>query len=47
VYVVQGGSLSIYDTTVDSMEYNPNNPNHPGQIFGLVGNFFDVKTVDF
>ncbi|MGA2002651.1 MAG: hypothetical protein ABSG70_04675 [Terriglobales bacterium] len=47
VYVVQGGSLSIYDTTVDSLEYNPNNPNHPGQIFGLVGNFFDVKTVDF
>lgn len=47
VYVVQGGSLSIYDTTVDSLEYNPNNPNHPGQIFGLVGNFFDVKTIDF
>jgi len=47
VYVIQGGSLSIYDTTIDALEYNPNNPNNPGQIFGLAGQFVDVKTVDF
>ncbi len=47
VYVVQGGSLFIYDTTIDALEYNPQNPNNPGQIFGLVGNFIDVKTIDF
>ncbi|MGA3197576.1 MAG: hypothetical protein ABSD39_21470 [Terriglobales bacterium] len=46
-YVVQGGSLSIYDMTIDALEYNPNDPYHPGQIFGLVGYFYDVKTVDF
>jgi hypothetical protein len=44
---VQGGSLYIYDTTTDTLEYNPNNPNNPGQIFGLVGNFIDVITPDF
>lgn len=44
---VQGGTLYIYDATIDALEYNPNDPNNPGQIFGLVGNFFDVKTVDF
>jgi hypothetical protein len=47
VYVVQGGSLLIYDTTIDALEYNPNNSNNPGEVFGLVGQFFDVKTVDF
>jgi hypothetical protein len=47
VYVVQGGSLNIYDATIDALEYNPNDPNNPGEINGLVGNFFDVKTVDF
>jgi len=47
VYVIQGGSLNIYDTTIDALEYNPNNPNNPGQIFGLTGQFIDVKTVDF
>jgi hypothetical protein len=47
VYVVQGGSLLIYDVTIDALEYNPNNPDNPGEIFGLVGNFIDVKTVDF
>ena len=54
VYVVQGqgvadqgGTLWIYDATTDALEYNPNDTNNPGQIFGLVGNFFDVKTVDF
>jgi hypothetical protein len=47
VYVVQGGLLNIYDSTIDALEYNPNNPNHPGEIFGLVGYFYDVKTIDF
>jgi hypothetical protein len=53
VYVIQGqgvplgGSLFIYDATTDALEYNPNDPNNPGHINGLVGNFFDVKAVDF
>jgi len=47
VYVVQGGSLLIYDATSDALYYNPNNPNNPGEIFGLVGYFIDVKTVDY
>ena len=53
VYVVQGqgvsqgGSLFIYDATTDALENNPNDPNNPGRINGLVGNFFDVKTIDF
>ena len=44
---VQGGSLYIYDTTTDALEYNPYDPNNPGQISGLVGNFVDVITPDF
>ena len=44
---VQGGSLDIYDATIDALEYNPNDPTNPGQINGLVGDFVDVKTVDF
>ena len=32
VYVVQGGELNIYDTATDALEYNPNDPNKPGQI---------------
>jgi hypothetical protein len=52
VYVIQGqnlqgGSLYIYDTTTDTLENNPNDPNNPGQISNLIGNFVDVKTVDF
>ena len=47
VYVVQNGALLIYDTTTDALEYNPNNPNSPGEIFNLVGEFVDVKTPDF
>jgi hypothetical protein len=47
VYVVQGGSLNIYDATIDALEYNPNDPNNPGEISNLVGQFVDVKTVDF
>ncbi len=37
VYVVQGGSLLIYDATIDALYYNPNDPNNPGEINGLVG----------
>jgi hypothetical protein len=47
IYVVQGGSLNIYDLTIDALEYNPNNPNNPGRIANLIGQFIDVKTVDF
>jgi hypothetical protein len=47
VYVVQGGSLRIYDDTIDALEYNPNDSNNPGEISNLVGQFFDVVTVDF
>ncbi len=47
VYVIQGGALRIYDTTTDALEFNPNNPNNPGQIFGFIGEFSDVKTIDF
>jgi hypothetical protein len=47
VYVVQGGALNIYDATIDALEFNPNDPNNPGQINGIIGQFVDVKTVDF
>jgi hypothetical protein len=47
VYVVQGGSLYIYDATTDALEYNPNDPFNPGEVNGLVGYFIDVKIVDF
>jgi len=47
VYLVQGGSLNIYDVTTDVLENNPNNPEQPGEVRGLVGYFIDVKTVDF
>ena len=39
VYVVQGGSLGIYDTATAALQIT--------QITNLVGQFFDVKTVDF
>ena len=47
VYVVQGGSLWIYDATIDALEYNPNDQFNPGEVNGLVGYFIDVKIVDF
>ncbi len=47
IYVVQGGSVNIYDTTIDALEYNPNDDKNPGQISNFVGQFYDVKTVDF
>ncbi len=39
VYVIQGGSLGIYDTATDALQSL--------QIKNLIGNFIDVKTVDF
>ncbi len=39
VYVVQGGSLDIYDATTDALQET--------QITNIVGQFIDVKTVDF
>jgi hypothetical protein len=47
VYVIQGGSLGIYDDRLDAFEYNPNDEDNPGRITGLVGNFYDVLTVDY
>jgi hypothetical protein len=40
VYVIQGGSLGIYDTTTAALQTTV-------QIVNLVGQFYDVKTVDF
>jgi hypothetical protein len=40
VYVIQNGSLGIYDTTTAALQTNI-------QIINLVGQFYDVKTVDF
>lgn len=39
VYVVQGGALGIYDTPTDKLQTT--------QILTLIGQFVDVKTVDF
>lgn len=47
IYVVQGGFLDVYDVTTDVLAYNPYNTNNPGRVYGLVGDFIDVKTVDF
>jgi hypothetical protein len=40
VYVIQGGSLGIYDTATAALQTTV-------QIVNLVGQFYDVKTVDF
>jgi hypothetical protein len=40
VYVIQGGSLGIYDTATAALQTTI-------QIVNLVGQFYDVKTVDF
>jgi hypothetical protein len=40
VYVVQGGSLGIYNTATAALQTTI-------QIVNLVGQFYDVKTVDF
>jgi hypothetical protein len=47
VYVVQGGSLLIYNVLTDALFDNPHDSNDPGEILGMVGQFVDVKTVDF
>ncbi len=47
VYVIQGGSLRIYNDTTDALYDNPNDTNNLGQISNLVGQFIDVKTIDF
>jgi hypothetical protein len=47
VYVIQGGALGIYDDRIDAFEYNPNDEDNPGRITGLVGNFYDVLSVDY
>ena len=39
VYVIQGGSLGIYDTSTDALQSR--------QITNLIGQFIDVKTIDF
>ncbi len=39
VYVIQGGSIGIYDTATDKLQTL--------QIINIVGQFIDVKTVDF
>jgi hypothetical protein len=46
VYVVQNGSLGIYDTTTDKLQVTQgNSQNNNGQV-GIVGQLFDVKLVD-
>ena len=47
VYVVQQPVLWVYDTFTDGLQNIPTNPNNPGLIFGLVGDFVDVKVIDF
>jgi hypothetical protein len=39
--------LTIYDATTDGLAPNPHNPSDPGKIVNLVGDFYDVKTIDF
>jgi len=47
VYVIQNGALRIYETSTDALAPNPHSPSHPGEIVNLVGDFYDVKTIDF
>jgi hypothetical protein len=47
VYLVQGGTFYIYDTTTDALLYNASNPGDSGKIVNLVGDFVDVITPDF
>ncbi len=44
---VQGGSLYIYDDTIDALEFNPHDSSEPGRVSDFIGDFVDVKTVDF
>jgi hypothetical protein len=46
VYVVENGSLAIYDTTINRLQVSPsNNLNTDGQV-DIVGQLFDVKLVN-
>lgn len=46
MYVVQNGSLSIFDTTTNQLQVSPtNSKNNKGQV-DIVGQPFDVKLVD-
>jgi hypothetical protein len=47
VYVVQGSTVTVYDAAKDALAIISNNPGDPGHFPNLVGNFVDVKTVDF
>jgi hypothetical protein len=47
VYLIQGGTLDIYDTTIDALQYNKYDPSEPGRITNLVGQFVDVVSPDF
>jgi len=47
VYVVQGATVTVYDAAKDALAIISNNPGDPGHYPNLVGNFVDVKTVDF
>ena len=47
VYVIQGGSLGIYDVTTDALLNDAQLSNDPGRITNLVGQFIDVKIVNF
>ncbi len=46
-YVIQGGSLYIYDTTTDALLYDASNPSDSGKIINLIGDFVDIITPDF
>ena len=42
VYVVQGGTLYVYDTKTDAVD-----PVEEQKLSNLIGDFVDVKTIDF
>jgi hypothetical protein len=47
VYVCQGGTFQIYDTTTDQLFVPPYNPNYiNGSPIAIVGQAYDVKLVD-
>jgi len=39
--------VTVYDAAKDALAIISNNPGDPGHYPNLVGNFVDVKTVDF
>jgi hypothetical protein len=42
VYVVQGGTLYVYDTTTDAVDAVEEQ-----KLSNLIGDFVDIKTIDF